>query len=467
MPYLLAPLRNLAAAMLLAGAGGAGAQSVQGLSDELLASLQAAYTRAVTPGEQADLHRDLLSSVLRRVQRSHAIEADFAALAASATKILDALPAGRGEPEETFRTAMNTALRSFDNYARYLDARAYSRDQASSGGSFVGLGIEVEASDAGVRITAPMPGGPAARAGLRSGDLIVQVDDKPLRGVALADAIARMRGDVGTQVSLVVRREGADDFTLALTRDTIRRQLLRWRMEGDVLVIALSSFSGPVATALNDAVAEATDAGSPQAVVLDLRGNPGGLIREAVRVADAFLSRGEIASMRGRTPGNERTWQADSAELLAGVPMVVLQDRNSASASELVAAALQENGRATVMGQRSFGKGSVQTTYALGEGRGAVKLTSALYYGPLGRTVNKAGVVPDVELLGPAPTPAAGAGPAAGAAPAAPAESAARVPQARCALAAGVTDAPLSCALTFLQAGNVQAFAAAFASTAP
>lgn len=459
MPYLPRSLRILAAAFLLAGATSAGAQAARGLSDDILASVQTAYTRAVTPGEQADLHRDLLASVLQRVQRSHATEADFAALAAAAIKVLDALPAGSGEPAETFRTAMNTALRSFDNYARYLDARAYRNDQASSGGSFVGLGIEVETSDAGVRITAPMPGGPAARAGLRAGDLIVQVDDKPLRGVALADAIARMRGDVGTQVSLVVRREGSDDFTLALTRDTIRRQLLRWRMEGDTLVIALSSFSGPVATALHDAVAEASATRTPQAVVLDLRGNPGGLIREAVRVADAFLSRGDIASMRGRTPGNERTWQADSTELLAGVPMVVLLDKSSASASELVAAALQENGRATVMGQRSFGKGSVQTTYALGEGRGAVKLTSALYYGPLGRTVNKAGVVPDVELVLPQPDARAATITTTG-----PVIS---VTQGHCAAATPVADAALSCALTFLQAGSADAFAAAFADVAP
>lgn len=284
----LANLRTVAAALFIAAVGCAWASPAQPLSDELLAGLQSAYTRAVTPGEQADQHRELLATVLHRVQRSHATEADFAALAAAATKVLEPLPSASGEPAEVFRTAMNAALRSFDPYARYLDARAYRNDQASSGGSFVGLGIEVESSEAGVRITAPMPGGPAARAGLRAGDLIVQVDDKPLRGVALADAIARMRGDVGTQVSLVVRREGVDEFALALTRDTIRRQLLRWRMEGDALVLRLSSFSGPVAQALADAVAEATSAHQPQAVVLDLRGNPGGLVREAVRVADAF-----------------------------------------------------------------------------------------------------------------------------------------------------------------------------------
>ncbi len=461
MPQLHPMLRRPAAAAVvwLATAACAWASPAQPLSDDILTSLQAAYARAVTPGEQADLHRDLLATMLQRVQRSHATEADFAALAAAATKVLDPLPPASGEPAEVFRTAMNAALRSFDPYARYLDAKAYRNDQASSGGSFVGLGIEIESSDVGVRITAPMPGGPAAKAGLRAGDLIVQVDDKPLRGVALADAIARMRGDVGTQVSLVVRREGADDFTLALTRDTIRRQLVRWQMGGDTLVLRLSSFSGPVAAAMTDAVAQATASHQPRGVVLDLRGNPGGLVREAVRVADAFLSRGEIASMRGRTPGSERTWQADSTELLAGLPLVVLLDKASASASELVAAALQENGRATVMGQLSFGKGSVQTTYALGEGRGAVKLTSALYYGPLGRTVNKAGVVPDVELV--LPQPDARAGTIATKGPVI------RVTQGYCAAATSVADAALSCAMAFLRAGSADAFAAAFADVAP
>lgn len=457
LPDNLVP--RAAAALLAAAACCAGATTAQPLSDELLASLQASYSRAVTPGEQADQHRELLGSVLRRVQRSHATQADFTALAGAAAKVLDPLPAGSGEPAEVFRTAMNAALRSFDPYARYLDARAYRQDQASSGGSFVGLGIEVESSEAGVLITAPMPGGPAAKAGLRAGDLIVQLNDKPLRGVALAEAISRMRGEAGTPVSLVVRREGVDDFALALTRDTIRRQLLRWRMEGDTLVLALSSFSGPVAAALADAVAQASATRQPQAVVLDLRGNPGGLIREAVRVADTFLSQGEIASMRGRTPGNERTWQADGAELLAGLPMVVLLDRKSASAAELVAAALQENGRATVMGQLSFGKGSVQTTYALGDGLGAVKITSALYYGPLGRTVNKAGVVPDVELVQPQPDARAATITTTG--------PVIRVTQGHCAAATPLADAALSCALTFLQAGSADAFAAAFADVAP
>ncbi len=458
MLHLRQPFRATAAALLLAVASAGWANTAQPLNDELLATLQTAYTRAVTPGEQADQHRALLASVLRRVQRSHATEADFAALTTAATKLLDALPPASGEPAETFRTAMNAALRSFDNYARYLDARAYRNEQTAIGGSFVGLGIELEPTDAGVRIVAPMPGGPAARAGLRAGDLIVQVDDKPLQGVALADAIARMRGDVGTQVSLVVRRAGAEDFTLALTRDTIRRQLLRWQMEGSALVLRLSSFTGPVAAALADAVTEASASQAPQAVVLDLRGNPGGLVREAVRVADAFLSRGEIASMRGRTPGSERTWQADATELLAGLPMVVLMDKSSASASELVAAALQENGRATVMGQRSFGKGSVQTTYALGDGLGAVKLTSALYYGPLGKTVNQAGVTPDVELLTTPPDARASGTTAA---------PAVRVSQSHCASATPVADAALACALALLRAGGTDAFAAAFADAAP
>jgi carboxyl-terminal processing protease len=253
-----------------------------------------------------------------------------------------------------------------------------------------------------------------------------------------------------------VRRPGADAFDLSLTRDTIHRPLLKWRMEGDALVLRLSSFSGPVSAALSQGVAEALAAHAPRGVVLDLRGNPGGLLWEAIQVADAFLPHGEIASMRGRTLSTQRTWTADAAELLPGLPLVVLIDRRSASASELVAAALQGNGRAAVLGQRSFGKGSVQSTFGLGEGHGAVKLTTALYYGPSGRAVNRSGVTPDVELLTAAPAPAPeGAPPAAHL----------RVTQARCAaeaLPSVASDGALACALSYLRAGSTAAFAQAY-----
>ncbi|WP_186510876.1 S41 family peptidase [Caenimonas sedimenti] len=436
--------------------------------DDPIARLQSEYVRAVKPGEQAETHRELLAAVLRRVQRSHASDADFNALAAAASKVLAAVPAGTGEPAEVFRQATNAALRTLDNYSRYFDAQAHAQQRADATGRFVGLGIEVEAADGVVRIVAPMPGGPAERAGLRTGDLIVQVDGRSLQGVPLGDAITRMRGEAGTQVAIKVQRAGADPFDLSLTRDTIQRSLLRWRMEGDALVLRLSSFSGPVSDRLAEAVAAATAAHAPKGVVLDLRGNPGGLLREAIHVADAFLAQGEIASMRGRTPATQRTWEADAAQLLPGVPLVVLVDRRSASASELVAASLQAHGRATVIGQRSFGKGSVQTTYGLGEGLGAVKLTTALYYGPSGRHVNRQGVTPDVELLAAPPDNLLHPG-AAASKPEAADAARMRVMQSRCGSHPSPTvaaDAGLACALAYLQAGSDHAFAKAYAELA-
>ena len=451
-------LRAFAAAwLLLAGAAAFSATPCATSDEAAVSEMQVVYARAVIPGEQADQHRALLATVLLRIKRSHATDVDLGALCAAAARVLDPLPLAAGEPADVFRKALAEVLRTLDPHSRYLDPRAYDNQRADASGGFGGLGLEVQsASEGAVRVVAPMPGGPAARAGLAAGDLIVRVDGESLGGVALADAIAKMRGPPGTAVSITVQRQGTDEFTVSLTRDTIRRQLLRWSMEGDVLVLRLSSFSGAVEAAVTQAVADATASHQPKALVLDLRGNPGGLLREAIKVADAFLASGEIVSIRGSTPERQRSWVADSSELLAGLPMVVLVDARSASASELVADALQSNGRATVMGQRSYGKGSVQTTFSLGENKGGLKLTTSIYHGPSGQTVHRVGVGPDIELVGTGKAEAARA-------ESAPARAAkARVDAARCA-AQKAPDPELSCALAYLRAGSTQAFVARLA----
>jgi len=297
--------------------------------------------------------------------------------------------------------------------------------------------------------------------------LIVRFDDHSVQGMALTDAIYRMRGQPGTPIVLRVRRAGSDDeLTVPLVRETIRTEPLRWSMEGDVLVLRLASFTSFVTGALDKAIAEATASTVPRAIVLDMRGNGGGLLRQAIITADTFLSDGQIVSLRGRTPGNQRSWQADRAESLAGVPMVVLIDGRSASAAELVAAALQENGRATVMGQRSFGKGSVQSVVPLGPDKGALKLTTALYHGPSGRTVQRTGVGPDIELITTAVAPTrAGARREADRARALPgvdepAPPKVRVEQSRCTLPRKDIDPGLACAIGFLQAGAIDTFVA-------
>jgi carboxyl-terminal processing protease len=456
---------SLAIGLLLAAAASLAAEP--GPDNDPLPTLQSAYARAVPPGEQADRYRELFATVFQRVQRSYATEVDLSALAAEAMKVLEPLPPGSADPRAVFSRAVNVALATLDPYSRYLEAQAAGNGGDGNGANFGGVGLEVEPGEGAVRIIAPIPGTPAAHAGLRAGDLIVRIDDLPLQGVPLSEAIARMRGAPGTAVVITVRRTGAgDDFTLSLTRDTIRRQPVRWSMESDVLVLRMPSFSGPVTVALRQAIAEATAAHAPRAVVLDLRGNPGGLLREAVRTADTFLSKGDIVSLRGRTPGNQRSWQADPEELLAGLPMVVLVDRRSASASELVAAALQDNGRATVMGQRSYGKGTVQTTYVLNEeDKGALKLTSAFYLGPSGRSVQKTGVFPDIELLA-APSPQNAAN-TEREAPVPPGVPLARVELSQCAPIVKAADAALACAVAYLQAGGVDAFTAGLAQHRP
>ena len=462
MTRLLRILVAPAAAWLLVAGGTSFAASTP-VTEELLAPLTSAYMRAVKPGEQAELHRGLFETVLKRVHRSYARDVDVPELIAAALKTMAPLEPQTGEPAEVFMKTINAALASLDPHSRYLDPRSQSLQRSAITGAFGGLGLQVDMVDGLVRVVAPMPGTPAARAGLQSGDLIVRFDGEPVLGMALTDAISRMRGEPGTQIALMIRRTGhADEFSVPLVREVIRTQALRWSMEGDVLVLRLASFTGSVSAAVEKAIAEATAMRQPRGIVLDMRGNGGGLLHQAVITADAFLGEGDIVSVRGRTPANGRTWQADARELLAGVPMVVLIDGRSASAAELVAAALQENGRATVMGQRSFGKGSVQSIVSLGTEKGALRLTTATYHGPSGRSVQRTGVGPDIELVAASANTAAARRREADRAQALPGADEprppkARVAQSRCAAQANA-DPALACAFAFLNAGRIENF---------
>ena len=449
MSPTLRTLRAFATATLLAAGAALASTSTP---EDPVASLQSAYVRAVKPGEQAVMYRELFPDVFHRLQRSYAWEVDVPALAAQAMKVLEPLPAASGDASELFNKAMREALRTLDPYTRYIDPSRHARERSEATGVFGGLGIELETREGAIRVVAPMPDSPALRAGIKAGDLIVRLDGEPLTDVTLSDVASRMRGAPGTPVTLTLRRGAPEEeVTLSITREVIRRQVLRWTLEGEVLVLKLATFSGSASAALEQAVSAAAPR-APRGIVLDMRGNRGGLFGEAVRTADAFLAAGDIVSLRGRS-GIRRTWQADANQLLAGVPMVVLLDGRSASAAELVAIALQENGRATVMGQKSFGKGTVQTTYGLGENRGAIKLTSAIYLSPNGRSLHKAGLVPDVEL-------AAAEG-------VSTADAKVHVDPARCTLVRSAADPGLSCALTYLAAGGIDAFASALADAAP
>ena len=458
-------LRVCAAASWLVAAG-ASLAATPVVTDEMLAPLASAYLRAVEPGQDADHYRELFGTVLRRVHRSYALEVDVPALIAEAHKTLKPSARGTGEPAEVFGKAINAALASLDPHSRYLDPGEMAAQRSAVSGSFGGLGLQVEMAGELVRVVGAMPGTPAARAGLQSGDVIIRLDEEPVQGMTLAAAVSRMRGEPGTSIALTIRREGQEGLlTVSLVREVVRLEPVRWSLQGGNLILRVATFNAATLASLEKAITEATAGGMPRAVILDLRGNGGGLLRQAVLTADAFLAEGPIVSVRGRGGVVRRAWQADGDERLAGVPMVVLIDARTASAAELVAAALQENGRATVMGQRSFGKGSVQAVMSLGEGNGALRLTTALYHGPSGRTVQRTGVGPDIELV---PARETGRGRREAdrtrALPGAdePREPLARVDASRCSLARKNMDPALACALAFIDAGGTDAFAVAF-----
>ncbi len=465
-------IRMLATAWLLSGLCASFASAADSAPvEDTMAPLLAAYTRAAKPGEDLNTYGELMVSVLQRVQRSYAQEVDIRILTGAAISTLESLKSESAEAHVIFKTAVNAALAALDPHSRYYDAREYREQRTSASGSFGGLGIEVDMSEGLVRVVTPMESSPAARAGLRSGDLIVRFDDQPVTGMTLSDVVSRMRGQPGTTITLVVRRPGrGDEFPVSVVREIIQSQVLRWRMEEDVLVLRLARFTGSLGALLDKAIKDATATHTPRAVILDLRSNPGGLLRQAITLADAFLSEGDIVSLRGRTAGNRRTWTADAAEQLAGLPMVVLLNGASASAAELVAAALQENGRAVVMGQRSYGKGSVQSIMPLGVDKGALRLTTALYHGPSGRTVQRTGVGPDIELVA-APAAQAQRGgrreaDRTRALPGAdePMPPKARVEQSRCGPAKSTDGQALACALAFIKAGTIDNFVTALGS---
>jgi len=439
------------------------------------APLIEAWDRAVPPGPDAETYRALLYRVMQRVRATYALEIDPAPLVEAGVKSL-AAHAKESRPAVLYKRAVNAALATLDPYSAVLDPEELKEFRNTVAGVFAGLGLEIDQFSGVVRVTGVIEDSPAAKAGLRAGDLILRLDDTPTAGMALADASTRMRGEPGTQITLFVRRPGQNgaysEAALRLQREIIQPRLLRWSFAGDVLVLRLLRFAGHLRPQLEKAIDDASAIRQPKGIVLDLRGNPGGTVNEAVVLADTFLSRGEIVSMRGRIAGNSRRWVADSAERLPGIPMVVLLDGASASASEIVAGALQDNGRAIVMGQRSFGKGSVQSVVPLGENLGALRLTTAIYYTPGGRSVQRTGISPDIELLVPrAPDARAPrreedrrhALPGTDA----PLPSRTSIEQARCPLPPEGGDRYVGCALAFLRDSSFESFNRALTPAGP
>jgi carboxyl-terminal processing protease len=301
--------------------------------------------------------------------------------------------------KKLIEAAIGGMLTSLDPHSSYLNADSYREMQVQTRGEFGGLGIEVTMEGGYVKVVSPIDDTPAFRAGLEPGDLITHLDEEPVLGLTLAEAVEKMRGRVGSAIKLTIRREGREPFDVSITRAVVKIRSVRGRIEDGVGYVRVSSFSEQTEEGLKSLMEDlaAKADGKLQGVVLDLRNNPGGLLSQAVAVADAFLEKGEIVSTGARRPEDTQRYNARSGDLARGRPMVVLINSGSASASEIVAGALQDHRRAIVLGTKSFGKGSVQTVIPL-SGYGAIRLTTALYYTPSGRSIQAVGIEPDIVV---------------------------------------------------------------------
>src|SRR5579885_1215488 len=308
--------------------------------------------------------------------------------------------AGKVDDDALMEAAINGMLTSLDPHSNYLNTRNFDDMKVQTRGEFGGLGIEVSMENGVVKVVSPIDDTPAARAGLKPGDLIVRLDGQPVQGMTLPQAVEKMRGPVNSEIRLTIQRKGREPFDVKLVRATIHIQSVRSHLIGDDIgYVRITSFNEQTDTGLNNAIKNLKQqaGGKLRGIVLDLRNNPGGLLDQAVAVSDAFLDKGEIVSTRGRRPEDAQRFDAHPGDIAAGLPMAVLINGGSASASEIVAGALQDHHRAVLLGTRSFGKGSVQTIIPL-PGHGAMRLTTARYYTPSGRSIQAKGIEPDIVV---------------------------------------------------------------------
>jgi carboxyl-terminal processing protease len=322
---------------------------------------------------------DLFGDIFERIRANYVEEVDEAAL---------------------IEAAINGMLTSLDPHSSYLPPSDFDDMQVQTRGEFGGLGIEVTQEDGFVRVITPMDDTPAMAAGVEAGDFITHVDGEALLGLTLEQAVDMMRGPVGSEIVITIVREGVDQpFDITIVRDRIRLTAVRYRLEGNTAVLRISTFNDQTFPNLQEGLAEMIEEvgglDNLNGVVLDLRNNPGGLLNQAIRVSDAFLDQGEIVSTRGRDPADGERYNATPGDLIEGLPLVVLVNGGSASASEIVAGALQDHRRAVVVGTNTFGKGSVQSIMPLA-GDGAMRLTTSLYYTPSGRSIQALGIAPDI-----------------------------------------------------------------------
>ncbi|MEQ6249693.1 S41 family peptidase [Sulfitobacter sp. HNIBRBA3233] len=364
---------------LMAALGGtvAGVIATTQIAAPLLAQ-EAAKTESVY--EQLDLFGD----IFERIRNQYVTEVDSS---------------------ELIEAAIDGMLTSLDPHSSYLSPKDAEKMREQTRGEFGGLGIEVTQEDGFVKVVSPIDGTPADEAGIEAGDFITHVNGESLLGLVLDEAVDLMRGPVGSEIVITVVREGEQEpFDVSIIRDTIELTVVRSRTEGETVVLRLTTFNEQTYPKLEEQLAERVEAlGGMENVngfVLDLRNNPGGLLTQAIKVSDAFLDAGEIVSTRGREAADGDRYNAREGDLAQGKPIVVLINGGSASASEIVAGALQDHRRAIVIGTKSFGKGSVQTVMPL-RSQGAMRLTTARYYTPSGRSIQALGVSPDIVVAQP------------------------------------------------------------------
>jgi carboxyl-terminal processing protease len=350
-----------------------------------LAAPALAQTKAADPkaagGDKSELYQqlNLFGDVLERIRRDYVEPV---------------------EEKQLIENAINGMLSALDPHSSYMNPKSYKDMQVQTKGEFGGLGIEVTMDNGVIKVVSPIDDTPAARAGIQPGDLIFALDGEPVQGLTLQEAVERMRGKVGTPIKVSIRRVTKDPFDVSLTRETIKVKPVKFRLEGgDIGYIRVTSFTEQTTPGVLDAVEKLKkEAGNKlKGYIIDLRNNPGGLLDQAIAMSDAFLDKGEIVSVKARKNDDVQRWNAKPGDVANGLPIVVLMNGGSASASEIVAGALQDHRRAIVLGTRSFGKGSVQTIMQV-TGGGAIRLTTALYFTPSGRSIQKEGIKPDIEV---------------------------------------------------------------------